>query len=118
MVLHLLLKINVMKRLINVGHILEYRHIESHNRWLKFQERAENIIHLIGSIQQVGRKIAIKSAGGKHAGYECSWQGSRIEDHPDGHSHLPGEPHHDCPHLHVYVNGKSYAIIQYKRNSL
>jgi len=46
--------------------------------------------------------IEPKSAGATHLGYGCEWQNSWIEDHPDGHSHLPGEAHHDCPHLHVY----------------
>lgn len=32
-----------------------------------------------------------------------------------GHSHLLGEAHHDCPHLHVYKNGISVGIVQYKR---
>ncbi|WP_252053671.1 RHS repeat-associated core domain-containing protein [Acinetobacter silvestris] len=57
----------------------------------------------------------LKYAGATHLGYGCEWQNSWIEDHPDGHSHLPGEAHHDCPHLHVYKNGISVGIVQYKR---
>ena len=61
---------------------------------------------------------SILRQGGRFAGYGCNWnRNHRIEDHPDGHSHLPGEPHHDCPHLHVYgSNGEKITIIKYKRN--
>lgn len=44
---------------------------------------------------------------------EKSW----IEDHPDGHSHQPEVSHHDCPHLHVYKNGVSVGIVEYKRGT-
>lgn len=57
----------------------------------------------------------LKRVGANHLGYGCGWQSSWIEDHPDGHSHLPGEEHHDCPHLHVYVNGVKVKTIKYKR---
>ncbi len=62
---------------------------------------------------------SLQSAGATHVGYYCEWNARhRIEDHPDGHSHLPGESHHSCPHLHVYDrNGDVIAIIPYKRNS-
>lgn len=55
--------------------------------------------------------------GATHAGYRCGWNNkNRIEDHPEGHPHLPGEQHHNCPHLHVYgKNGETLAIIKYKR---
>lgn len=55
--------------------------------------------------------------GATHAGYSCQWNRlHRIEDHPDGHPHLPGDNHHSCPHIHVYgEKGETLAIITYKR---
>ncbi|MBJ8439766.1 RHS repeat protein [Acinetobacter junii] len=61
--------------------------------------------------------IGLKSVGATHLGYGCEWQKSWIEDHPDGHSHQPGVSHHDCPHLHVYKNGISVGIVEYKRGT-
>ena len=60
----------------------------------------------------------LQSNGATYAGYYCGWNPlNRIEDHPDGHPHLPGESHHDCPHLHVYgADGETLAIITYKRS--
>jgi RHS repeat-associated protein len=60
----------------------------------------------------------LQRQGATHAGYRCGWNRlHRIEDHPEGHSHLPGEAHHDCPHIHVYdKDGKTIAIITYKRS--
>ncbi|ENU18633.1 hypothetical protein F994_02760 [Acinetobacter bohemicus ANC 3994] len=54
------------------------------------------------------------NSGAKYLGYGCKWQNVEIADHPDGHPHMPGG-HHDCPHIHVYKNGKSIAEIIYKR---
>lgn len=61
--------------------------------------------------------IGLKSVGATHLGYGCEWQKSWIEDHPDGHSHQSGVSHHDCPHLHVYKNGISVGIVEYKRGT-
>lgn len=79
--------------------------------------KAKNYHFIINPISPLDNCSKFKSDGATYAGYHCGWNKSKIGDHPDGHPHLPGESHHDCPHLHVYgSNGESLAIIKYKRN--
>lgn len=55
----------------------------------------------------------IRSEGATNRGRRDPQTGAKVEDHPDGHPHLPGPAHHDMPHVHAVDKDGREIIVTY-----